>query len=114
MKVRTIIAMLAMAAALAGYGCGAGDNRFEKDAVTDGPSGTDQDGDTISDMDEGRGASTDTDGDTVPDYQDEDSDGDTIPDQFEAGDYDTGTPLGRGRDPRLPRPGLGRQRRPGR
>ncbi|MBW2262963.1 MAG: hypothetical protein JRG91_13380, partial [Deltaproteobacteria bacterium] len=91
---RTHIAMLTLvlSAAFLATGCGAGDSRFTTDAGTDVTTANDQDGDTISDMDEGRGAGTDTDGDTVPDYLDEDSDGDTIPDQFEAGDYDSETP----------------------
>lgn len=44
----------------------------------------DEDGDTISDADEGRADNVDTDGDGTPDYLDEDSDGDTIPDAVEA------------------------------
>ena len=49
----------------------------------------DEDGDTISDKNEGRYLlndleSVDTDGDTVPDYLDLDSDNDTIPDKIEA------------------------------
>ena len=45
----------------------------------------DEDGDTISDADEGRDTDRDSDGDTIPDYKDDDSDGDTIPDSVEAG-----------------------------
>jgi hypothetical protein len=46
----------------------------------------DTDGDTISDEDEGAGATPrDTDQDGVPDYKDDDSDGDGIPDRIEAG-----------------------------
>lgn len=45
----------------------------------------DEDGDTISDADEGRNEKRDTDADTIPDYLDDDSDGDTIPDAVEAG-----------------------------
>ncbi len=44
----------------------------------------DEDGDTISDADEGRDENVDTDGDGTPDYLDEDSDNDTIPDSVEA------------------------------
>jgi hypothetical protein len=53
---------------------------------------TDEDGDTISDGDEGRGESVDTDGDGTPDFRDEDSDGDGLPDSDEAGDDDLATP----------------------
>jgi hypothetical protein len=49
---------------------------------------SDEDGDTISDLDEGRLGAVDTDRDGTPDYLDEDSDGDTIPDRIEAGDAD--------------------------
>lgn len=53
----------------------------------------DEDGDTISDADEGRDLTSgendanhrDSDGDTIPDYLDPDSDNDTIPDRIEAG-----------------------------
>jgi len=75
--------------------CGSDGGSFKPDAETDGPSGQDTDGDTISDMDEGRYESmngTDTDGDTTPDYRDDDSDGDTIPDVMEAGDMDATSP----------------------
>jgi hypothetical protein len=59
------------------------------------PPVTDTDGDSISDVDEGRyepGGAVDTDGDTIADYEDEDSDNDTIPDAIESGDVDTSTP----------------------
>ena len=76
-------------------GCGTStapfDGNTDGDAV--GPEG-DEDGDTISDEDEGRyapGGPTDTDGDTVPDYLDQDSDGDGIPDSVEAGDGNAAT-----------------------
>lgn len=46
----------------------------------------DEDGDSISDFDEGRASERDTDGDGTPDYLDDDSDGDGIPDAEEAGD----------------------------
>ncbi len=55
----------------------------------------DEDGDGITDVDEGRyepGGAIDTDGDTIPDWQDDDSDNDTIPDQMESGDSDVSTP----------------------
>ncbi len=55
-------------------------------------SATDSDGDTISDVDEGRAQNTDTDGDGIPDYLDTDSDNDGIPDYREAGDADLATP----------------------
>ncbi len=51
----------------------------------------DEDGDGISDADEGRDANVDTDGDGTPDWQDDDSDNDGIPDYREAGDTDAGT-----------------------
>ena len=44
----------------------------------------DEDGDGISDENEGRAQNRDSDGDTLPDYIDDDSDGDTIPDRIEA------------------------------
>lgn len=53
---------------------------------------SDQDGDTISDADEGMASSRDTDGDGTPDYLDLDSDGDGINDADEAGDADVRTP----------------------
>jgi hypothetical protein len=52
----------------------------------------DADGDTISDVDEGRRDERDSDGDGTPDYLDEDSDGDGIPDAIEAGDDRLDTP----------------------
>lgn len=52
---------------------------------------TDDDGDTISNVHEGRGA-VDTDGDGTPDDLDLDSDDDGIPDAVEAGDADLVTP----------------------
>ena len=45
----------------------------------------DEDGDGISDLDEGRASNVDTDGDGTPDYLDGDSDDDTIPDAIESG-----------------------------
>jgi hypothetical protein len=70
-----------------------------KDAPQDLVSWTDQDGDTIIDLDEGfvdpyaedGGASEDFDGDGTPNYLDEDSDDDGIPDAIEAGDDDVVT-----------------------
>ncbi len=62
---------------------------YDPDGTTPG---RDEDGDTISDEDEGCWTNTDTDGDTIPDYLDDDSDNDTIPDQLEAGDRDIWTP----------------------
>jgi hypothetical protein len=53
--------------------------------------GIDDDGDTISNVHEGRGA-VDTDGDGTPDHLDTDSDDDGIPDRLEAGDGDWVTP----------------------
>jgi len=53
---------------------------------------TDSDGDTISDIDEGKVSNADSDSDTIPDYLDSDSDNDTIPDSVEAGDSNPGTP----------------------
>jgi hypothetical protein len=56
------------------------------------PAPDDEDGDTISDANEGRADGADTDDDGTPDWQDDDSDGDGIPDYREAGDDDPGTP----------------------
>ncbi|MBW2261159.1 MAG: hypothetical protein JRG91_04230 [Deltaproteobacteria bacterium] len=56
------------------------------------PRETDEDGDTISDADEGSSDSVDTDEDGTEDYLDLDSDGDSIPDEVEAGDELLDTP----------------------
>lgn len=54
---------------------------------------TDEDGDTIVDLDEGGGEDpVDTDGDGTPDFRDPDSDGDGRPDMREAGDGSLVTP----------------------
>ena len=53
--------------------------------------GTDGDGDSITDLQEGEGF-VDTDMDGTPDSMDDDSDGDGIPDADEAGDADPATP----------------------
>ncbi len=53
------------------------------------PPPSDQDGDGISDADEGK---DDPDGDGKPNFLDDDSDGDGIPDSVEAGDKDVTTP----------------------
>ncbi len=64
-----------------------------RDALTDARiAQPDEDGDFISDADEGRADGVDTDADGVPDFQDLDSDGDGFSDAEEAGDEDTGTP----------------------
>jgi hypothetical protein len=83
------------------FGCGEGTISPHRDGgLRDGaaPSGdafvdpgTDGDGDTITDVQEGRGA-IDTDGDGVPDDADDDSDGDGLLDRDEAGDADPRTP----------------------
>ena len=52
----------------------------------------DTDGDTISDIDEGKAQMRDTDLDGIPDYLDDDSDGDGIADSIEAADSDVTTP----------------------
>jgi hypothetical protein len=75
----------ALAAALF-FACGSPND----DDGTNPPIG-DEDGDGISDADEGAATNTDTDGDGTPDYQDTDSDGDGIEDYREAGDTDPGT-----------------------
>lgn len=61
--------------------------------LEDGGSATapDEDGDSLSDAQEGRSVSTDSDGDGVPDYRDLDSDGDGIFDAAEAGDASPAT-----------------------
>ncbi|MFK7989213.1 MAG: hypothetical protein AB8I08_24555 [Sandaracinaceae bacterium] len=78
------MSLLALAALSSGVLVGCGD---PADAAT-----TDQDGDTISDLHEGRDEAVDTDADGVPDYRDTDSDGDGILDLVEAGDSDLSTP----------------------
>ena len=52
----------------------------------------DEDGDFISDAQEGRSLSTDSDRDGVPDFRDLDSEGDGIFDNIEAGDVNYATP----------------------
>src|SRR5690349_8623738 len=52
----------------------------------------DDDGDGISNGDEGSAKTVNTDGDKFPDYLDFDSDGDGISDEVEAGDKDIKTP----------------------
>ncbi len=52
----------------------------------------DNDGDGISNGDEGCRYNRDSDGDQVPDYQDLDSDNDGLPDSVEAGDSNPSTP----------------------
>lgn len=51
----------------------------------------DSDGDSISDLHEGRATRVDTDDDGVPDFMDRDSDGDGILDMIEAGDSNLAT-----------------------
>src|SRR4051812_33749754 len=83
--------MLAVAA------CGGGNDVLsDAGAVPDGggtcfPLPTDDDGDGISDIDEGRAQGRDTDMDGTEDWEDADSDGDGIPDADEAGDSDACT-----------------------
>ncbi len=91
------MALASSAAFVLASGCGAGrDNNLPWDGVSDADADSvipaaDHDGDTISDVDEGRVDGTDTDGDTVPDWQDDDSDSDGLADAVEAGDYDSTT-----------------------
>ena len=75
--------------AFATVGCGDDDRSMGLDGAVRRP---DDDGDTISNQDEGSAASVDTDGDGTLDYQDPDSDNDGIFDIEEAGDDDTNTP----------------------
>lgn len=95
---RSLVAKFVVIAALtAGCGAepagmrrdgGARDGAVGADAYVD--PGTDGDGDTISDAQEGLGI-VDTDGDGVFDTSDDDSDGDGLPDADEAGDGDPRT-----------------------
>ncbi|MCC6526455.1 MAG: hypothetical protein IT373_27655 [Polyangiaceae bacterium] len=62
------------------------------DAGTGGAPGGDDDGDTISNADEGSAEARNTDGDAYPDARDHDSDGDGLSDALEAGDADLATP----------------------
>ncbi|CAN5911985.1 hypothetical protein BH11MYX3_BH11MYX3_26040 [soil metagenome] len=82
MKLAPLFAMCLLVACGPSSGGGGGDDS--------GP-GTDSDGDSISDVDEGRANNIDTDHDGTPDFEDEDSDGDGIPDYREAGDSDPAT-----------------------
>lgn len=77
--------MLALVACEAGEGDAGGGGGDPIDPSTD------TDGDTISDVDEGRSTLTDTDGDGKDDFKDDDSDADSIPDSVEAGDDDLST-----------------------
>ncbi len=81
-------------AATAGCDPGGASRPRRDGAVDDGAvvDTSDEDGDSISDTDEGRREGRDTDGDGTPDYLDDDSDGDGIPDSVEAGDSDVTTP----------------------
>ena len=86
-----------LASALAGGACGprstgaGGDGGTNTNDASNIPM-TDEDGDFIADLHEGRDSLIDTDGDGTPDYLDPDSDGDGIPDSVEAGDTDLDTP----------------------
>ncbi len=75
--------------------CGPSGSGVDKDGGASGDGGTpgfpDEDGDFISDVDEGRAQNVDTDGDGTADYLDDDSDGDGVPDSREAGDADAST-----------------------
>jgi len=89
MKVIMIVVVALLAVGCDASGIMLGDATGDADA----PPADDQDGDGITDTDEGRyDGPIDTDGDTVPDYEDTDSDGDTISDALEAGDADPSTP----------------------
>ncbi len=82
MKLAPLFAMCLLVACGPSASGGSGD---------DSAPGGDSDGDSISDLDEGRTAKVDTDHDGIPDFEDEDSDGDGIPDYREAGDSDAST-----------------------
>ncbi len=72
-------------------GCGPSDSGGGDGGMDALPPQPDEDGDGISDVDEGRAQNVDTDADGTPDYLDMDSDADGIPDYREAGDADTNT-----------------------
>src|SRR5262245_39346926 len=76
---------------VAGPACGPSSSGGGDGGMDALPPQPDEDGDGISDADEGRAQGVDTDGDGTPDYLDMDSDGDGIPDYREAGDADTNT-----------------------
>ncbi|MAQ19430.1 MAG: hypothetical protein CMN30_32105 [Sandaracinus sp.] len=85
----TLIGLLVFAFSFS-TGCGDDDGRMmTPDGAVRRP---DDDGDTISNQDEGSTSNVDTDGDGTPDYLDADSDNDGIFDVEEAGDADTNTP----------------------
>jgi hypothetical protein len=85
-----LLVTLVVALPFAACGPSSGDDGDDSpDAML--PPQPDDDGDGISNTDEGKDAGTDTDGDTTPDYLDDDSDGDGVPDMREAGDADTNT-----------------------
>jgi hypothetical protein len=93
MRSFTLLALLLLFLALAG--CSDSGGRIRADGGGgDGstPPAADEDGDGISDADEGRTLGRDTDGDGTADYLDDDSDADGIPDSVEAGDTSTATP----------------------
>lgn len=73
------------------HGCGDDDRVPSDGSVLDAMPLADEDGDGISNADEGAGMDIDTDGDGTPDFRDLDSDGDGLPDALEAGDSDLTT-----------------------
>ena len=97
MKQRILLIIIFLSAAGMARGCGASRVDDGNDAFTDmiddsdlperdGPvDWNDEDGDCISDTDEGKQLGTDTDLDGTPDYLDLDSDNDGIPDNVEVG-----------------------------
>ena len=73
--------------------CGGSDAPPDRPSRPDGGAvARDEDGDGITDADEGRAESRDSDGDRTPDYLDSDSDDDGLPDALEAGDDSSSTP----------------------
>src|SRR5690242_20718976 len=88
MKQQTQVLFLALA-----LGCSGGAGRDA--GAADANDLSDSDGDTISDVDEGRDSGRggrDSDLDRMPDYRDADSDNDGLLDAFEAGDEALATP----------------------
>lgn len=89
LRIRSLVMVLGLGTALA---CGpTGTDGGPADGSDDSVDIADEDGDGISDEDEGRASSIDTDSDGVPDFEDGDSDGDGISDAIEAGDADLAT-----------------------
>ncbi len=90
---RTTVRSAVLLACLLFTACGGSDTPPDRPSRPDGGTvARDEDGDGITDADEGRAEGRDSDGDGTPDYLDNDSDDDGLPDSLEAGDDLASTP----------------------